>query len=233
MKEPESVCSPSCLYVDVGTNKGQALFPILRKTSKINVLAFEPNKDMCDHVQDTADREFPNRVKVYCSAVGSIQSQHFFYKGENSSASYHITSVRQGDEVVSVDVIPLDKIVNDEILLLKTDTQGFEKEVLLGSETLLSKKMISFLIVEISYSLLRTQDTTEIEILNLIYGWGYACSYLAWHGVKAVQNESYLYGILSPPQFVDEMISFNEFAEYLSPQGNPSGKPMWTDIICL
>lgn len=229
----ESSCYPSCLYVDVGTNKGQALFPILRNTSKIHVLAFEPNKKMCDYVQDAADREFTNRVEVHCSAVGSIRSQHYFDKGVDSSASYHITSIQTGDEVVSVDVIPLDEIINDEILLLKTDTQGFEKEVLLGSQILLSKRMISFLIVEISYSLLRTQNTTEIEILDLIYSWGYACSYLAWHGVKSLQKESLIYGILPPPQFLDPFISFQDFAEYLSPKGNPSGKSMWTDIICF
>lgn len=229
----ESSCYPSCLYVDVGTNKGQALFPILRNTSKIHVLAFEPNKKMCDYVQDAADREFTNRVEVHCSAVGSIRSQHYFDKGVDSSASYHITSIQTGDEVVSVDVIPLDEIIYDEILLLKTDTQGFEKEVLLGSQILLSKRMISFLIVEISYSLLRTQNTTEIEILDLIYSWGYACSYLAWHGVKSLQKESLIYGILPPPQFLDPFISFQDFAEYLSPKGNPSGKSMWTDIICF
>ncbi|KAI8112055.1 hypothetical protein M9434_003379 [Picochlorum sp. BPE23] len=188
---------------------------------------------MCDHVHGVADKEFPNRVKVYCKAVGSKKSRHYFNKGEGSSASFHITSVVKGDDVVSVDVVTLDEIIKDEIMLLKTDTQGFEKEVLLGSEKLLSRQMISFLIVEISYSLLRTQNTTEAEILNLIYGWGYACSYLAWHGVKSVHNKSPSYGILPPPQFLDALISFDAFADYLSPQGNPSGKPMWTDIICF
>ena len=236
----EKSCLPACLYVDVGTNRGQALFPVLKSTSNLNVIAFEPNKEMCEFVRAKSEKEYPNRVRIYCNGVGASEQKLEFSKVEQKTASYHFVDESRLERskkanVEIVEIVSIDsKVKTQDILLLKSDTQGFEKQVLMGATDSLRNGRVKYLIVEISYFLLRQHNTNEQEILDLIYGWGYACSYLAWHGVRAVDTGGNpIFGMLPSPNFDGPLVEFSDFANYLSPSGNPSGRSMWTDIICF
>ena len=231
----DSKCSPSCLYMDVGTNKGQALFPILNATQNVNVIAFEPNQEMCEFVRRKANTEYPGRIRIHCKGVGSSRGQQTFSKEASSSASYRMVDSNKSKNTVTVEIETVDSVTDGaHILLLKSDTQGFEKEVLLGSKNTFLANKITFIIVEISYSLLRLQKTNETEILDLIYSWGYSCSFLAWHGITSKgKGAQPSYGILPSPEFPGAFVGFDEFSHFLGPKGNPSGKATWTDIICF
>lgn len=232
----DSECAASCLYVDVGTNKGQALFPLLHRTKNILAIAFEPDQSNCEFVRGKASDEYPGRLTIYCNGVGAYESKQQFSIDAAATSSFHIVeNPRQIENTTTVRIRSIDETLDEsEILLLKSDTQGFEKEVLVGSTSLFSESKIRFLVMEISYSLLRLHGTSEIEIFNLLYGWGYVCTYLAWHGViRELENGELKYGLMSSPRFPENFISFAEFSHYLSPQGNPSKKGTWTDILCF
>lgn len=234
--EGSHILDSTCLYVDVGTNKGQALFPLLRSTNNIFAIAFEPDQSNCDFVKRKAINEYPGRLTIHCSGVGALTRNQKFSTGASSTASFHIVDDDTDDEKTrTIQMTTIDEAIKEhEILLLKSDTQGFEKEVLAGANKVFSRGKVRFLIMEVSYILLRLHKTTEMDLLQTLYGWGYVCTYLAWHGVVGERmNGEYQYGIIPNPRFNGSFVSFNEFSLYLSPEGNPSGKGAWTDILCF
>ena len=68
----------------------------------------------------------------------------------------------------------------EDILLLKTDTQGSELSVLKGAVQLLARR-VHFLMVEFSYGLMGASGTDPIELLHFIYDRGFVCTYMAYH----------------------------------------------------
>jgi len=127
--------------------------------------------------------------------------------------------------------------------MMKTDTQGFEMNVLSGATQLLRSGRIKFLLVEFSYSLLSVAGTKPVDLLEHIYEQGYVCTYLAFHGrvaPKEADNGVPRYDTLDGlPDFHDDgsrSVSFEEFVEALhvirSPKADPKGHPGWSDLLC-
>lgn len=84
-----------------------------------------------------------------------------------------------------VDVYTIDdalRNVTDRITLLKTDTQGFEVEVLSGATRVLSSGRVENVMVEFDPKLLRQRDTA-LELLRILVSqYDYYCTHLAFAG---------------------------------------------------
>lgn len=132
---------------------------------------------------------------------------------------------------MNVPVVTLDSEVGDNqsILLLKTDTQGFEVDVLAGAKLLLQQKVPRFLLVELSHYLLTSAGTSPLQLMELIATFGYVCAHLAFHGPTPGGKSKF--GLLPVLPEFERVMSFAELASLLK-TFPPHGRPAWTDLLC-
>jgi FkbM family methyltransferase len=148
----------SGLFVDVGANIG--VFSIL--SSAVlgrSCLAFEPLPDAAAVLEDTVSR-YDLPVKVSRVALSNHAGQaEFFVSAQTDSSSGLNRRFRPVKDTLTVDVAPLDDIVGDqEIALVKIDTETTEPQVLEGCESLISRQK-PLLIVEVLQG--RTEDQLQ------------------------------------------------------------------------
>ena len=129
--------------------------------------------------------------------------------------------------------------VSQELFLFKTDTQGFEMDVLQGAQRVLSSNQVFFLLVEFSYGLLKRAKTDPVALINFIYDFGFVCTYMAVH-TRMEQQEQL------PPRYSmveyypnkgssGSWISFESFVESLRVVVAPgaAGVSGWSDLLCF
>ena len=192
-------------------------------------------------------------VTVHCAAVGEARGTTQLATDPSSrSASFKIASApsssveprvlpagaSEQSVMTTVPILTLDETVPEDqpVLLLKTDTQGFEMGVLRGARRLLTRRAVRFLIVECSPYLLGRNGATPRDLMRLVAGFGYACTHLAFFRPKVKPNQ-WEQGILRFPQDPQcpaqeaATITFDAFERILRrvPPTNRSG---WSDLFC-
>jgi FkbM family methyltransferase len=135
------------LCIDIGANTGEYSFEILKNT-KLNCVAFEPLKE-CMLSLERLKTKFSNRLKIYNIAISNIKSKRNLYYGANNYllSSFekkinHITKVKNNNSKkikCKTDTLDnLHKILKlKNVDLIKIDTEGHEKKVLLGAKKFL------------------------------------------------------------------------------------------------
>jgi hypothetical protein len=119
------------------------------------------------------------------------------------------------------------------IVLFKTDTQGFELDVLEGSKALLTDgKNAQAVIVEVSHGLLKSKQSTIADLLRKVMRMGYACTTMGWHGVVSRNGNDNQYGYVASPPLSDHSFSPEELERSLEKIG-PTNLSGWTDVLCV
>lgn len=150
----------------------------------------------------------------------------------NNSVSTSFSQTRAVNTGIRIPVSRVDDLVpsDEDILLLKTDTQGYELSVLKGAVKLLAGR-VKFLMVEFSYGLMRASGTDPMELLNFIYDRGFVCTYMAYHTML----KSGTYNIVEgEPAFTQDSVPFDRFVESLRAisSAEAAGVSGWTDLLC-
>ncbi len=169
--------------VDVGANKGQFALFARRYFPGCRVLAFEPLPGPAERFRrlfraDSQVRLFElaigpeaREATMHVSAredsssllpIGAAQSEIF--PGTEQAGVHSIRMARLGDILTEDDIAPP--------ALLKIDVQGFEQEVLLGSDALLPR--FRWIYVECSYMELYDGQALADDIENLLADRGFS-----------------------------------------------------------
>ena len=148
--------------VDVGANIGY--FSLVAAAAGFNVISFEPtNYNMNRLVSSIRRNGFENRVTIFQNAVGHSHEQvsfsatasenpsNFFMQGGGAASLGK--SMQYG--VDFVDTVRLDDVVQQEVMLMKIDVEGFEPYVFDGARNLLCHSLVHHILVE--YSELRME----------------------------------------------------------------------------
>ncbi len=154
------------IFCDIGANLGlRSLYSLSidRKT-----FLFEPNVSLRYFTEVLFEQNDLTNYRIENVCLGNEEGNILFYISESSYLSSIVQEYAQIDGVVEKVQIPITKldsyqanyIPNQKIGLIKIDVEGYEKEVLLGAENVLSKHQ-PCIIVEI-------QDNNKEELFDFL-----------------------------------------------------------------
>ena len=157
-----------------------ALFPNAR------VIAFEPDPETFRRLRRRHGRA-PNVTLLNCG-VGAMPGRLTLKRNTHSSTNSFLDVdedsrwVRETPgfrkiDPVEVDVVTLDGIADslslDYVDFVKSDTQGFEPEVLTGARQLLEKKRIGLLRLEVMCGKFYRKSVSLFDIETILHPFGY------------------------------------------------------------
>lgn len=139
---------------DVGANEGMTTTKLLEHFPRATVHAFEPHPETFKRYQSRLQGDA--RVRATQTAVGATVGEVMLTLCATSVMHSLLprTARFKGAErgQITVPCVTLDKYCADkgisQVDVLKSDTQGFELEVLRGAKTLLERKAIRYIAIE-------------------------------------------------------------------------------------
>ena len=168
--------SPVCL--DVGANVGQTIESLLKVFSKPVIHAFEPSTKTFQILQS---KKYGSRVFLHNMALGKERERRQFFNYNSSELSSFLPLDTDKEnrfredglaskEIVEVDTVDRFLQQNNiaKIDLLKTDTQGFDLEVLLGAKDALQNGCIRNILVELNFVKLYVGQSSAEDIIYLL-----------------------------------------------------------------
>ena len=168
--------------IDVGANEGQFVLRLLKNNFKGNVISFEPMTDAYTKLlinSESNKKKISWHVAEKCGLGSKNFSQDIFISKHSESSSLlkilpKHTNLKPLSKIISTEKINIKKLDSfyddveklDKNIFLKIDTQGYELEVLKGSEKTL--KLITALIVEVSLVKLYEKQPLWLDIVNFL-----------------------------------------------------------------
>jgi FkbM family methyltransferase len=164
--------------IDIGANIGIVTVLLAKLVGKLgHVHSFEPNPSLSSSIRQAIKRNQINNTTVHAVALGSKNEtlELIIPKGNAGAASLIRDSNRSESDIVNVPVVPLDQLCKEKninsIRLIKIDVEGFEYEVFLGAQHVLSNIKPDAILFEMNN---RTSDNFyEEPLIKLLYSFGY------------------------------------------------------------
>ena len=172
----------SPIIFDVGANIGQSieLFTTVFKSPVIH--SFEPSEPEFLKLQERYKNS--GNVSTYQYAMGAQNTEaellgyeksvmNSFYEIDNAEENFDKFKHLSVTSSSRVKIVTLDSFAKDSAIekidLLKTDTQGYEIEVLKGAESSLRKGIIDNVLVEVNLIPMYINQAKFTEIYNNLY----------------------------------------------------------------
>jgi FkbM family methyltransferase len=141
---------------DVGANEGQTIKKMIATYPEAIIYAFEPGKKCYESMKSTFKS---NKVNLYNLAIGEacgvVQFNECSWSALNSilKRAYGTAEVKQTYfvEVLTIDAFCCANNIK-YINFLKTDTEGYELNVLKGASSMMEQNRIQFVYVEIFFN---------------------------------------------------------------------------------
>lgn len=143
---------------DVGANIGQTSLFLNNHFPQATILAFEPVKStydvLCQRTQNLRN------IQGFNLALGSQDAQKLILTRGNSELNSLVGAIEklekeENQELETVTITTIDRFCHDhdiqKIDLLKMDVQGYEMEILYGSEKYIRNNLISFIYSEVDF----------------------------------------------------------------------------------
>ena len=235
---PFSVRMDRPVMIDVGTNVGHLVIQTLQQFPNLQAVMMEPEPQTCLKLFEGLVRAgIADRTVLSCSPAASSyqrlsKSQNAISTSVRMDVVDHAVLSENSSQVVGV---PVDSLISPmlSIAVFKTDTQGFECNVLQGASHTLRKHRPGLLLVEVSHSLLKAAGCSVTRLMGDIYDSRYVCTVLAFHGVVAERNGKPIYGDTAGPAWgraPRSMEGLEEDLAHISPVNRRAG---WTDALCV
>lgn len=176
------VRQPRPLVFDVGANLGQTVRKLQKVLPQATIHSFEPGPGTYARLQENC-RNLPG-VELWNVGLGSHPGELKFYENSQSELSSFLPLGPEGwgqvEREVTVAVDTIDHFCQEHAIdfidILKTDTRGFDLEVLKGAERMLSEGRIGLVFTEISIA----EIYQDGACLDELYGW------MRGHGYRLV-----------------------------------------------
>ena len=167
--------APVCL--DVGANVGQTVAALSEAFADARIHAFEPFALPLQALRSATAGNA--RVTVVPKAMGSAPGRVVVQPNRESQMSSLTGHIAPGDGLPaeSIEIDTLDNYCAsagiDFVDVLKTDTEGYDLEVLRGATKLLEQQRIGYVFTEVGLLADDRQHTPFLSVLELMTGHGY------------------------------------------------------------
>lgn len=181
---------------DVGANIGQTSTEIRKYFSDASIHAFEP----IDSTFEILSKNIGHDRKVILNnvALGTEEKEITIFLQSESLINSLLNEVNidaqnkiseQKQQTQKIQVLNGDRYCNfnniESIFLLKTDTEGYDLDVLMGFEQILSRHKIFFILVEVTFDTTDLTHTSFYSVNEYMTLYGYKLSGLydvMYHG---------------------------------------------------
>lgn len=164
---------------DVGANHGQTITKFKKYFPESIIHSFEPSKlcfETLKQVHSNTNGVTINN-KALGKEIGSLEFNEYAWSSLNSLLKRSFTNSKIIDNY-HVDIISIDDYCRenkiDKINLLKTDTEGFELNVLRGAEQMMDKNKIQFVYTEIFFYENYVGQSSFGDIYNFLLSKGFS-----------------------------------------------------------
>lgn len=142
---------PVDTFFDIGANVGS--YSLLASGYVgANTLSFEPSPITFNLLsKNIALNNLKNKIKAHQIALAK-EFGKLNFTTSHDTGNHIASNSNLNEEVVVVDIKPLDNFIDFEPILLKIDVEGFETEVLEGGKKLLLNKKLKAVIIELNGS---------------------------------------------------------------------------------
>ncbi|HEA28717.1 MAG TPA: FkbM family methyltransferase [Leeuwenhoekiella sp.] len=164
--------SEDSIFFDIGVNHGQSLHKIRKYHPNAFIHGFEPSKYCFQElIRDfNSDKIILNNFAVG-DKNGISEFNEYSWDSLNSLLKRAYTKSKIV-ETYQVDVISVDNYCEknkiDHIHFLKTDTEGYELNVLKGAERLMKNNKIKFVLIELFFDLNFIGQSAAGDIFNFL-----------------------------------------------------------------
>ena len=173
------VDSKSPVIFDVGANVGQTIDALRKVFPSPTIYAFEPGEAAFDNLLRTHSK-VPN-VHLNNLALGSKPGRQIFFENSDTVMSSFLPLGPDGWGQISyqreIEVSTVDRYCSQHeiqcIDLLKSDTQGFDLEVIKGAQQLLNTSKICLIYLELAFQKLYQNSPHLDEIYRFISDQGF------------------------------------------------------------
>jgi FkbM family methyltransferase len=162
---------------DIGANLGQTIQKMKLEFPVSKIYAFEPSRSCYGILKKNLDIE---NVLVFNNAVGSKSGKIKFNEYSWSALSSILKRSFGSAQIIDtydVDLITVDSFCElnniSKIDFLKTDTEGFELEVLKGATEMFKKNKIQFVYLEVFFKENYIGQGSFGDIYNFLIGKGF------------------------------------------------------------
>lgn len=132
------------LVLDVGAHVGW--FSLLSASYGCRVKSFEPNTVAFRYLNLSKTLNSFQQIGLYPKGVSQADSQAEYKQTDTWALNGFL---KRRSLLETVDVARLDSVVDEDVLLLKIDTEGYEVNVFAGAQKLLSGKRIQHILAEV------------------------------------------------------------------------------------
>jgi FkbM family methyltransferase len=169
---------------DVGAHQGESSLGYVREAKNAQVFAFEPMRRNFENL--VAAVAGSGKIVPVHSALGSVPGELRVHHGETSQTHSLVETVNSqrasgSSEVVNVGTVDEFCAANGirHIDLLKTDTEGYDLEVLKGATSMLQQKAIDFVYSEVGFDPGDKQHTLFNSLFEFLtpHGFGFTGLY--------------------------------------------------------
>ena len=157
--------------LDVGANEGQSVVKFKKYFPNAAIYSFEPVTKTYD-ILKAAVAGYSNcyTFKLGIGASDEVKSIKLYdYSQLNTFIPFENNKGTVADRYEDVHITTLDKIISDnnikKVKLLKSDTEGFEIEVMKGAEGALTNQVFEYIYLEAGFS---AKDRRHVEFTVLI-----------------------------------------------------------------
>jgi FkbM family methyltransferase len=147
------------IVIDVGANEGQFASWVLRNTTSLRVISFEPNPYSAERLKGNL-KDFSERHLLIEKGASSSMHNAVMYDYPNGTGSSHASIYEsvivdlhgsEGRSQFSVSLTTIDQELSplsSGICLLKIDIEGHEFDALLGARQLLESRLPAAVLIE-------------------------------------------------------------------------------------
>lgn len=199
------------IIFDIGANIGQSAIEYMVAFPDAQVFSFEPVSTTYAALKNNI---YSDKTRCYHLAMGKEKGFHRIFLNENSTTNSFIPQTlsmsHEMVEVTTVDIFTSENSI-EKIDLLKIDTEGFDLEVLKGSEEMLSAGRVAFIQVEVGFHPCDKRHVLFDEVRDFLIQkrysvFGFYDQFLEWSGEKRLRFANVLFYHEEPFVSKDQML---------------------------